>query len=491
MTSIVFRIPSMDIPLWQQEIRLLHELWRHPSVEEIKDRKKTLQYRHVAYRMELPLRAHGRELYMKLIDTMAWADAFLWQKLPRNEFAYPEVEYIVYEAKGGIPGSIEPHVDNHSAVTIVILLSDPSEFTGGVNCFASPDSEDLPARLVSLNCGDAVLFRGEKLRHWITPVTQGRRVVLQIEYPGASSSTVTSEALMELAATLQCWQKLRQRCVVPPPEREKVEDVEAPEPRQKESVESVAGLLSELRSRLKSLPALTSAARGVFRSVQPGHLLLILGGFCRLFGRAADNADLAVQRCLKAAQATLEGPTGTTAICIIIFPIFGLLGQRLRSWQQRLAKWQAAKAAEKVHFSDMVIPGFDVQTCSSHQSVPMLLSSGMMPQTPTPQYQEERKPHGPGRAARHVVHGAGAPPARRGTMRSGGRVMTPPRPRRLQLDQLGEDEDGEFSTDGHEPPWLPGATVPRAVRRHGARSRARCPSCVPQLGHVGIGLVAW
>lgn len=155
-----------------EEIRLLHELWRHPSVEEIKDRKKTLQYRHVAYRMELPLRAHGRELYMKLIDTMAWADAFLWQKLPRNEFAYPEVEYIVYEAKGGIPGSIEPHVDNHSAVTIVILLSDPSEFTGGVNCFASPDSEDLPARLVSLNCGDAVLFRGEKLRHWITPVTQ-------------------------------------------------------------------------------------------------------------------------------------------------------------------------------------------------------------------------------------------------------------------------------------------------------------------------------
>lgn len=188
--------------------------------------------------------------------------------------------------------------------------------------------------------------------------------------------------------------------------------------------------------------------------MQPGHLLLILGGFCRLFGRAADNADLAVQRCLKAAQATLEGPTGTTAICIIIFPIFGLLGQRLRHWQQQLAKWHAAKAAEKVHFSDMVIPGSDVQTYSSHQSVPMLLSSGMMPQTPTPQYQEERKPQGPGRA-RHVsgagAPGApGAPPVRRGTMRSsGGRVMTPPRPRRLQL-ELGEDEDGEFSTEGHE-----------------------------------------
>ncbi|CAK8986666.1 unnamed protein product [Durusdinium trenchii] len=164
-----------------EEIRLIHDLWHHPSVEEIKDRKKTLQYRHIAYRMELPLRAHGQHLYAKLIDTMAWADAFLWQKLPRNEFAYPEVEYIVYEGKEGLPGSIEPHVDNHSAVTIVVLLSDPSEFKGGVNCFASPDSEDLPARVVSLDVGDAVLFRGEKLRHWITPVTEGRRVILQIE----------------------------------------------------------------------------------------------------------------------------------------------------------------------------------------------------------------------------------------------------------------------------------------------------------------------
>lgn len=31
-----------------EEIRLIHDLWHHPSVEEIKDRKKTLQYRHWA-----------------------------------------------------------------------------------------------------------------------------------------------------------------------------------------------------------------------------------------------------------------------------------------------------------------------------------------------------------------------------------------------------------------------------------------------------------
>ena len=45
--------PSMDV--CGEEIRLLHELWRHPSVEEIKDRKKTLQYRHLAP----PVGRHG------------------------------------------------------------------------------------------------------------------------------------------------------------------------------------------------------------------------------------------------------------------------------------------------------------------------------------------------------------------------------------------------------------------------------------------------
>ena len=36
-------------------------------------------------------------------------------------------------------------------------------------------------RQLALQKGDAVVFRGEKLRHWITPVTGGVRVILQIE----------------------------------------------------------------------------------------------------------------------------------------------------------------------------------------------------------------------------------------------------------------------------------------------------------------------
>mmetsp|Transcript_35741 Transcript_35741/g.76191 ORF Transcript_35741/g.76191 Transcript_35741/m.76191 type:complete len:118 (+) Transcript_35741:2-355(+) len=113
---------------------------------------------------------------------MAWADAMIWHRLSQNKVVYPEAEYIVYDARGGTPGEIEPHVDNHSAVTIVVLLSDPGDFEGGTNGFApAGDERGAPPRYLRLQRGDAVIFRGEKLKHWITQVTGGVRVILQIE----------------------------------------------------------------------------------------------------------------------------------------------------------------------------------------------------------------------------------------------------------------------------------------------------------------------
>mmetsp|Transcript_31938 Transcript_31938/g.72867 ORF Transcript_31938/g.72867 Transcript_31938/m.72867 type:complete len:333 (-) Transcript_31938:26-1024(-) len=164
-----------------EAIDQVHALWRHPSVNEIRDRKGSLLYRHVAYRMELPLRAHARPLYNHLIGAMFWADALVWKKIGKNKVVYPEVEYIVYDARQGSPGEIEPHVDNHSAVSIVVLLSDPSDFEGGANCFVPAQEHGGAHRELSLKRGDAVLFRGEKLRHWITPVVSGVRIILQIE----------------------------------------------------------------------------------------------------------------------------------------------------------------------------------------------------------------------------------------------------------------------------------------------------------------------
>merc|ERR1712151_1354793 len=60
---------------------------------------------------------------------------------------------------------------------MVALLSDPSHFVGGVSCFEGESAE----RQVQLKRGDAVFFRGEACEHWITPVTSGQRLILQIE----------------------------------------------------------------------------------------------------------------------------------------------------------------------------------------------------------------------------------------------------------------------------------------------------------------------
>lgn len=80
----------------------------------------------------------------------------------------------------GEPCYIEPHVDNKSAVTLVAMLSVPSAYVGGRSCFRRAQSS-RGHRELSLEQGDVVLFRGEKLVHWITPVTAGKRIILQIE----------------------------------------------------------------------------------------------------------------------------------------------------------------------------------------------------------------------------------------------------------------------------------------------------------------------
>lgn len=95
---------------------------------------------------------------------------------------FPELEYIVYDKGllGGRAGYIEEHVDNKAAVTFVIMLSHPSEFAGGVNYFARAEKHGVP-RAVALRQGDMVVFRGERMLHWISPVPSGRRIILQGE----------------------------------------------------------------------------------------------------------------------------------------------------------------------------------------------------------------------------------------------------------------------------------------------------------------------
>lgn len=164
----------------RDEIAEIHHFCTDPSVKNIEDRSNNLTYTHLAFRVEHQARKLGAALYDKILNAVKWTDGEIWKRLPG--MVYPELEYIVYDRAlhGGKPGYIEEHVDNKSAVTFVIMLSDPSEYNGGINYFARSGKHGVP-RCVQLQQGDMVVFRGERLLHWISPVTRGRRIIFQGE----------------------------------------------------------------------------------------------------------------------------------------------------------------------------------------------------------------------------------------------------------------------------------------------------------------------
>lgn len=170
--------------LSEEDINAIHAVAQHPSVKEINDRKGYLAFKHRVWRFEAQLRAVQPGLYNRLIGLMQMADQAKWRRLQKNSKrnrVFPEIEYISYDvAEMGMPCYIEPHVDNKSAVTLVAMLSARGEYVGGCSCFRRADGRK-GHRQLELEQGDVVLFRGEKLTHWITPVLAGRRVILQIE----------------------------------------------------------------------------------------------------------------------------------------------------------------------------------------------------------------------------------------------------------------------------------------------------------------------
>lgn len=166
------------------EIAEVHAAGRQPSAQRCADRSAELVYDHVAYRFEGELRARARQLYRRLLGVMVWAELVLWGSLRDCDKVYPEVEYISYDGK---PASkeyaIDPHVDNRSLVTLVCMLSRRSDFGGGTLGFEPGcEGDDAADRHEAPEPGTAVIFRGEELQHWVSPVTSGKRYVLQIEF---------------------------------------------------------------------------------------------------------------------------------------------------------------------------------------------------------------------------------------------------------------------------------------------------------------------
>ena len=112
-------------------------------------------------------------------------------------------KHVIYHPRmhtDNIKNYLEPHVDNESVLTLILLLSNPkTDFSGGQllfeqfysdaescdsNYYSGNDNvchHDETWRSVHLDIGDAVLFRGSQVLHTITPLLSGTRSILQIE----------------------------------------------------------------------------------------------------------------------------------------------------------------------------------------------------------------------------------------------------------------------------------------------------------------------
>ncbi|CAE7864339.1 unnamed protein product [Symbiodinium necroappetens] len=162
--------------LTDAEIETLNAVAGHANSWE--DRHEGLIFTHYVRRIESALREVDLDLYQKLLLTAWSVDQQIWKNLGPLDYTLPQIEYIEYDVeKLGCEGKIAKHNDNGSMVSLVALLSDPSEFQGGANFFKGAPQK----RRVVLQTGDAVFFYGHQCEHWISPVTSGRRAILQIE----------------------------------------------------------------------------------------------------------------------------------------------------------------------------------------------------------------------------------------------------------------------------------------------------------------------
>jgi len=171
------------------EVAMVSEVALAPNTGQVQGQGEDLTFKTRTYRLEKQLRLWRPKLFSRLVNT-AWAiDSQLWRKIGEGYELYPQLELNVYDAPKNGGAHVRPCCDTDSAVSVIVLLSDCAEFKGGV-CYFDDGTET--GRKLDLQLGDAVFFTGEDCEHWITPVTTGRRAVLQLE----------------LDAGHKCWDRL-------------------------------------------------------------------------------------------------------------------------------------------------------------------------------------------------------------------------------------------------------------------------------------------
>ena len=169
------------------EAELLQTTGHMQGSHAINDRHEELSFRHRVWRIEKSTDAGGwAHLFDRALEAIHNIDHMYWRQIHRAKTWHPEAEYIEYEVvatKNGkkpktLPG-IAPHVDNSSIITMVAMLSPRTAYQGGQSCFESTEQNN--PRVLTLEQGDAVFFRGEQCEHWIKDVEEGKRCIMQIE----------------------------------------------------------------------------------------------------------------------------------------------------------------------------------------------------------------------------------------------------------------------------------------------------------------------
>ena len=163
------------------ECQVVHQTPTFPGSVPIADRDASLEFNHNVWRIE-GSQDHWQSVYDKAQHYIREVDHLYWRQLPKQKQVHPEVEFIDYTVQPGLerPG-IGPHVDNSSVITMVAMMTPRDSYRGGESCFELQPGDTEECRTLGLELGDAVFFRGELCEHWITPVENGRRCILQIE----------------------------------------------------------------------------------------------------------------------------------------------------------------------------------------------------------------------------------------------------------------------------------------------------------------------
>eukprot|EP00928_Gymnodinium_smaydae_P048023 TRINITY_DN3206_c0_g1_i2.p1 TRINITY_DN3206_c0_g1~~TRINITY_DN3206_c0_g1_i2.p1 ORF type:complete len:374 (+),score=77.13 TRINITY_DN3206_c0_g1_i2:94-1122(+) len=149
------------------------------GVKESKWRQDELPLGHRAFDVERTVRLWEPKVYHRLISSVWNVDSSLWRQIGEGYKLHAELEYVECDTQHpSTNGQVGQFCDNDGMLSMIVMLSESSKAQGGTNYF---ENGTAAGRRLDLKIGDAVVYNSEACEHWITPVTDGHKKILQLE----------------------------------------------------------------------------------------------------------------------------------------------------------------------------------------------------------------------------------------------------------------------------------------------------------------------